>query len=411
MRAIYSLSIIIYTGLIQVVSLFGHKAKLWVAGRKGWQNKLNGKFSSEDKVIWIHCASLGEFEQGRPVIETLKTRIPDCKLLVTFFSPSGFEIRKNWPVADYICYLPPDLTWNVSKFLKLARPYMALFIKYEFWNNYISALYEENIPLFLVSGIFHRSQHFFKWYGGFFRKILNKFDHIFVQDEESLELLSGIGISRISVTGDTRFDRVTRIAATSKKITLVEKFRGAENVFLAGSSWKQDEEIIVRYINNYPNKMKWIFAPHETDKANIDRLENMIKVRTTRYSAGVEDLSGARVLIIDIIGILSSAYRYAHIAAVGGGFGKGIHNILEPACWGLPVLIGPNNNRFREARDLLRLKGAFCFSDYDQFCETMENLLTDMDFYKAASETTRNYIAKNKGATEKTVDLILGKRY
>jgi 3-deoxy-D-manno-octulosonic-acid transferase len=411
MRALYTLSIIFYTGLIHLVSLFGRKASLWVHGRKEWQDRLSHVFSSEDKVIWIHCASLGEFEQGRPVIEMLKNRLTGYKILITFFSPSGYEIRKGWPGADFICYLPADLPWNVSKFIKLVRPALVIFIKYEFWNNYISVLYERNIPLFLVSGIFHRGQYFFRWYGGFFRRILNKFDHIFVQDEESLELLSGIGLSRISVTGDTRFDRVNQIAANAGRIQLIEKFKGDEKIFIAGSSWRQDEEIICRYINNYPGRLKWIFAPHETEKANIARLMNLLKVKSVKYSDGEAYISDARVLIIDSIGILSSAYRYAYIAAVGGGFGKGIHNILEPACWKLPVLIGPNNNRFKEARELLQLKGAFCFHDYNEFSDIMENLLTDSVLYKAASEMTGSYILKNKGATDKTVGLILGRRY
>ena len=344
---------------IFLASPFNKKIRQWVRGRKGWRRILKDKVKPGDKIIWVHCASLGEFEQGRPIIEKLKERTPEYKILLTFFSPSGYEIRKNWPLADYICYLPADTLLNAVQFIDIVNPSTALFIKYEFWNNYLSALYNRKIPFYLVSGIFRPEQHFFKWYGGFFRSILKKFTYIFVQDSISVDLLKKIGIINVSYAGDTRFDRVNQIARETKNLPVVERFKGSERIFLAGSSWRPDEEIISGYINSFPGRMKWIFAPHKVDKNNIERLEKLLKVKVVKYSDSPESFTDARVLIIDNIGILSSAYKYADVAEVGGGFGEGIHNILEPSCWGIPVLFGPNNTKFREANDLISAKGAF----------------------------------------------------
>ncbi|MBA4323464.1 MAG: 3-deoxy-D-manno-octulosonic acid transferase, partial [Odoribacter sp.] len=337
-----------------------HKASLWVAGRRDWSSKLKANIGSSENTIWFHCASLGEFEQGRPVMEMLKEKAPGTKIVLSFFSPSGYEIRKNYRVADFVCYLPADTPGNASEFISIIKPSLAIFVKYEFWNNYITELSKRNIPLYLVSGIFRADQHFFRWYGGFFRKILKKFAHIFVQDTRSADLLKGIGIEDITVAGDTRFDRVNQIAATASGLPVIEKFRGEEKLFLAGSSWKPDEEIIAGVINLNPGMMKWVLAPHEIGKSNIDRLVKLFHTEVVRYSEFKDESAEARVLIIDNIGTLSSAYRYADIAAVGGGFGKGIHNILEPACWGTPVLFGPNYNGFKEAADLISSGGAFC---------------------------------------------------
>jgi 3-deoxy-D-manno-octulosonic-acid transferase len=411
MRVIYSLVIILYTGLIHIASLFNTKASLWVKGRRGWKEKLNGNFNPGDKTIWVHCASLGEFEQGRPVIELIKEKAPEYRILVTFFSPSGYEIRKNWAGADHICYLPPDTNGNAMKFIEIVKPSFVLFIKYEFWNNYISELNKRKIPLFLISAIFRTDQPFFRWYGSFFRNMLRKFTHIFVQDDRSQELLKKIGITEVSVSGDTRFDRVKKIAETAKELPLIETFRNGEKVFIAGSSWHQDEEIISKFINCHPARMKWIFAPHEIERANIARLESLITVKCERYSGPGENLADARVLIIDNIGMLSSIYRYASVAAVGGGFGKGIHNILEPACWGIPVLFGPEHLKFREATELLEKGGSFCFRNYEDFERIFEKLSSDKELYETASETAKNYILNNIGATEKIVALITGGRY
>ncbi len=367
MKLIYNLGILLFTALTYLVSPFNSKASLLIKGRKGWADRIKKSIKPGDASVWIHCASLGEFEQGRPIIEAIKKEMPEIKVVLTFFSPSGYEIRKNYPLADCIIYLPPDTSRNALNLLKLVNPEFVIFVKYEFWNNYISAIHNNNIPLYLISSIFRPEQHFFKWYGSFFRNMLKKFTRIFVQDKLSFVLLSGIGLENVSLAGDTRFDRVVQIAATAREIPQLEQFRGSEKLFLAGSSWKQDEEIIARYINSFPDKMKWVFAPHEIDKQNIDRLEKLFKVRTVRFSEFNEESSGARVLIIDNIGMLSSAYKYAYIAAIGGGFGKGIHNILEPACWGIPVMFGPHHKKFKEAVDLIKENGAHEFQFVQYF--------------------------------------------
>jgi 3-deoxy-D-manno-octulosonic-acid transferase len=407
MGVIYNIIIAIYIVLIRIVSPFNEKARHWVNGRKGWQKDLRSKIAGNESVIWVHCASLGEFEQGRPVIEMLKKKLPGKRLLVTFFSPSGYEIMKHWPVADHICYMPADTPANASRFINIVKPEMVIFIKYEFWNNFITTIHKRHIPLYLVSAVFRPGQYFFRWYGGFFRKQLKKFSKIFVQDNDSCDLLGSIGISNVITSGDTRFDRVAQIADAAREIALIEEFRGNEKVFLAGSSWPADEEIIAGYINENPARMKWIFAPHEIDTANIKRLESLLGVKTVRYSDPGNGLADARVLIIDNIGLLSSAYRYAYVAEVGGGFGKGIHNILEPACWGIPVIFGPDHKKFREANELLLLGGAFTFSSREEFNATLDRLLSEMNFYKAAALTTKKFIADNKGVTGIIVDAII----
>lgn len=359
-----------------------------------------------EKYIWMHCASLGEFEQGRPVIEAIKKEMPHSKIIITFFSPSGYEIRKNYQHADIICYLPSDTPRNAEKFISLIKPVLVIFVKYEFWHNYISVIRREGIPLLLISAIFRREQHFFKWYGSFFRKIVGNFTEIYVQDQQSADLLRGIGIERVTAAGDTRFDRVLEIAGTARVIPQLESFRGGERMFLAGSSWKPDEEIIARYINSFPGKMKWIFAPHEIDRENIDRLFKLFSVKCVRFSEYNNEAEDARVMIIDNIGMLSSAYRYAYIAAVGGGFGKGIHNILEPACWGIPVLFGPNHKKFREALDLIKLGGAKPFKSYDDFKSILDRMLSDDNLYRKSAESARKYVRENSGATQKIMSGI-----
>jgi 3-deoxy-D-manno-octulosonic-acid transferase len=399
MRVIYNAGIFFYSAIAWIAAPFNQKARAWVNGRKNWYDKLKQKIIPGEKYIWIHCASLGEFEQGRPVIESLKKERPASHILLTFFSPSGYEIRKDYPLADIICYLPSDTPRNAEKFISLVNPSIAILVKYEFWDNFISALYRKRIPLYLISGIFRNKQNFFKWYGGFFIKILGKFTRIFVQDNESASLLGKIGITNVTVAGDTRFDRVAEIAAGTKEIPQIALFRGDQKLFLAGSSWKQDEEIIARYVNLYPEKMKWVFAPHEIDRENIERLEKLFTVESVRFSEFDENSADARVMIMDNIGLLSSAYRYAAIAAVGGGFGKGIHNILEPACWNIPVLFGPNYDKFREASDLINLGGAKSFKDYSGFEDIFNKWISDPLLYQKAASQAGTYVNKNRGAT------------
>ena len=409
MKLLYNVGILIFSALAYIISPFNSKASLWVNGRKKWAEKIADKIKPGDRVIWMHCASLGEFEQGRPVIEAIKKELPEFKIMLTFFSPSGYEIRKNYDKADCISYLPADSLQNASKFIDLVRPEIVIFVKYEFWNNYISELYKKKTPLYLISGIFRPEQHFFSWYGSFFRKMLMKFEKIFVQNQQSLDLLLSIGITKVSLAGDTRFDRVMQIAGSARDIPVLEQFRGSEKLFLAGSSWKPDEEIIAEYINRFPDKMKWVFAPHEIDKSNIDRIENLFQVKCVRFSAFRDDSANARVLIIDNIGMLSSAYRYAYIAAIGGGFGKGIHNILEPACWGIPIIFGPNHKKFREAVDLINEGGAKSFRTFDDFQKILDNWLTDKEKYSFSVEVAGEYVRRNTGATDTIMKEIAGK--
>lgn len=409
MKVLYNLGILIFSALARLAAPFNSRASLFVEGRKKWAEKIAEKIKRGDRVIWIHCASLGEFEQGRPVIEAIKKEMPSFKVLLTFFSPSGYEIRKNYSYADCVSYLPSDTPANAEQFIDLVRPEYVIFVKYEFWNNYISVLDKNRIPLYLISGIFRKGQHFFKWYGSFFRSMLKKFEKLYVQDQNSLDLLSGIGIKNVILAGDTRFDRVVQIAGTAKVIPQLELFRGTEKLFLAGSSWKPDEEIIAEYINMFPGKMKWVFAPHEVDKSNIDRLQSLFKVKTIRFSEFSEIDADARVLIIDNIGMLSSAYRYAYIAAIGGGFGKGIHNILEPACWGIPVVFGPKYENFKEAVDLLKEGGAKSFLTFNDFRKIMDLLLSDEKSYTISAGIASNYVKENAGATEIIIKEILQK--
>lgn len=399
MRYIYNIGILIYRTAAWLFTPFNPKVRLWFRGQRQCWDFLERKVIRGERYIWIHCASLGEFEQGRPVIEAIKKDKPWYKVVLTFFSPSGYEIRKEWPLADVICYLPADTPSNARRFISLVNPEKVIFVKYEFWNNYITELNSRKIPLFLISGIFRPSQHFFRWYGGFFRSILRKFTRIYVQDKASMELLGAAGLDNYSFAGDTRFDRVLQIASEGRVIPQIESFRGRERIFLAGSSWKPDEDIIIRYINKYPGKLKWIFAPHEIGEENISRLERMLTVPAVRFSAYTPEAASARVMIIDNIGMLSSAYRYAFLAEVGGGFGKGIHNVLEAACWGVPVVFGPEHKKFREAVGLIKEGGAASFSDYEGFEALLDGWLGNEDHYRRSSEIAREYVKNNSGAT------------
>lgn len=400
MKTIYTILIAFYGLMAAIASLFSVKARRWVRGRRGWRNRLRLFRKGEDKVVWLHCASLGEFEQGRPLIERIRSKRTGWKVVVTFFSPSGYEVRKDYKGADVVMYLPSDVPGNVRYFLGKVEPDLVLIVKYEFWYNYLSALKKRGIPTYLVSGIFRPGQYFFRWYGGFARRMLSVFTRIFVQNEQSGLLLSSIGYNRCTVTGDTRFDRVSQIAAAARDLPVIEQFRSGENLFVAGSSWEEDEDIIIRFINGNPGAMRWVIAPHEPDEAHLRRIESKVTAGTVRYSLFDGGSTDSRVMIIDNIGILSSAYRYASMAAVGGGFGRGIHNILEPACWGIPVLFGPNHDKFREAHQLIERGGARSFNNYDTFAAIVEKYLSDKTAIQAAGEACSAYIAENEGATE-----------
>jgi 3-deoxy-D-manno-octulosonic-acid transferase len=402
MTFIYKSGIFIYSVLIYFFSVFNEKAKLFVKGRKNWEKNLVQKIDSKAKYIWFHCSSLGEFEQGRPVIEELKAQFPQYKIALTFFSPSGFEIRKNYPLADVVVYLPMDTKRNASAFLNIVKPEKAFFVKYEFWYFYISELRKRNIPLYIISAIFSENQQFFKntpW-GLWYRKMLFQVEHLFVQNEKSGELLKNIGLSNFTVSGDTRFDRVAAIAQGSKEMPIVEKFRGNSLLIVAGSTWKPDEELLAEFINQSSN-IRFIIAPHEVSANNINRIHQLLKKPAISFSKVTEsEIDRFQVLIIDSVGLLSSLYRYGNIAYIGGGFGVGIHNILEAATFGLPVIFGPNYKRFKEAVDLTSLGGSVSISNSNELRQALNKLIMDENALKKASEICRNYVTKNVGSTK-----------
>ncbi len=401
MKYIYSLGILIYNILIGIASLFNDKASGMIKGRKETFGKIREHISKSDRVIWFHCASLGEFEQARPVIEKLKSEQPSIKILITFYSPSGYNIRYNYDKADCIVYLPADSPSNAYRLIRMARPEKAVFVKYEFWYNYLSALQRNNIPVYLISGIFRPSQPFFRWYGGYFRRILGGFTHLYVQDTGSGELLKKFGLENYSVSGDTRFDRVMAISSSSSEIEAIRSFREGSILIVAGSSWQQEEEMLAGYINNAESNIKLIIAPHIIDAPNISRIEDMFGVPCMKYSE-IDNIipASVRVLIIDSIGMLSSVYRYADLAVIGGGFGKGIHNILEAATWAVPVIFGPRYKKFREATDLIKLGGAKAFYDYAGFVNIISSLVSDPDKIKESGIICLEYVKSNQGATD-----------
>lgn len=379
------------------------------------QWKTNGilreKIDRNAKYIWFHASSLGEFEQGRPLIEKIKAEHPEYKILLTFFSPSGYEVRKNYGGADVVCYLPFDTPYRVKKFLDLSKPVMAIFIKYEFWDNYLSELKRRNIPVYIVSAIFRKEQLFFKWYGGMYRKVLSYFTHIFVQDDASRELLSKYGVTNVSVFGDTRFDRVQDVYKNTKQIPMVELFvnnNRSDNqlTMVAGSSWQQDEEVYLNYFNEHP-ELKLIIAPHEIHKDHLMHIESMLKRPSIRLSEATEkDIKGKSCLIVDSFGLLSSIYRYGDLAYIGGGFGAGIHNVLEAAVYGIPVIFGPKYQKFKEARDLLQVGGAFSITDEKTFESKMEELSTYRDLLDAAGAAAGDFVKSNIGATNRIIASI-----
>ncbi len=402
MNAFYRLSIALFSLLIRLASPFNLKARQIHAGRRRVFPELKTKIKHDRPIIWIHCASLGEFEQGRPVIEAIKRQHPEYQIFLTFFSPSGYEIRKNYELADYIFYLPADTRQNARKLIELVRPELVFFVKYEFWFHYISELKQRNIPLYLVSAIFRENQLFFKkspW-GKWYRQMLFGFRHFFVQDEQSVQLLRQIGIGQVTRAGDTRFDRVAEIARNGKLLPLVEKFKGSSQLVVAGSTWKPDEELLAEYIHTYP-EVKFIIAPHETKRSNVDRLINLLKTPVICYTEATEDsVMNKQVLIVDTIGLLSTIYRYADLAYIGGGFGVGIHNTLEAAIFGMPILFGPNYLKFREATNMAKLGVAFPISDYSSLKSSLNDLLPDTEKRELISKKCIEFTRQNLGATQ-----------
>lgn len=402
MRFLYNILISFAGFLLKIIALFVPKIKLFVFGRKTVFDDLANKIKPSDKTIWFHAASLGEYEQGLPVIEKIKIQYPNHKIVITFFSPSGFEVRKNNQVADCTVYLPLDSIKNAKKFVKIVHPEMVFFIKYEYWYNYLNELKSNNIPIYLISGIFREKQAFFKWYGGFYRKCLSCFDYFFVQNENSKKLLQTIGYKNVAVSGDTRFDRVSDILLKDNRLDFIEQFKDNSLTIVVGSSWEKDENLIVNYINNCTKNVKFIIAPHNIKEQQIRNLKNQITKKTVLFSEKMnENLADYDVFIIDTIGILTKIYSYADIAFVGGGFGNpGVHNILEPATYGLPIVIGPNFSHFAEAIDLVHLNGCISISNQNQLNEAFDNLIENENFRITKGNICATFVQKNKGATE-----------
>ncbi|MFO7668198.1 MAG: glycosyltransferase N-terminal domain-containing protein [Bacteroidales bacterium] len=409
MRIFYDIGIGLYYLAALMISPWNRKAKQWIGGRRGWRKPLEKAFQPGDRVVWVHCASLGEFEQGRPVIETLKERCPDQKILLSFFSPSGYEKRKDYPLADHVMYLPLDTARNARKLIDSLSLEMVLFIKYEFWFHFLTRLGKKGVPVYLVSGIFRPDQVFFRWYGGWYRRFLDTFTHIFVQQEPSLRLLKEHGFDRVSVAGDTRFDRVMQLAQSGYSNPAMESFAAHARVIVAGSTWEPDEQLLEEAYHELPLDLKWIIAPHELSAGHLEKLQKRFPGSILFTLSGSEIPPETRVVIVDTIGHLSQLYRYGTLAYIGGGFGKGIHNILEAATFGLPVLFGPNFRKFSEAVELSERGGAFIVSGRTELLSTVHQQLGNPNLLKTTSEIASNYVSERLGATSKIVQKVCKK--
>ncbi|MFB9108784.1 3-deoxy-D-manno-octulosonic acid transferase [Flavobacterium gyeonganense] len=408
MLFLYNLLIIISGFFLKIIALFSPKMKLFIDGRKNVFALLKEKINPEDKTIWFHSASLGEYEQGLPVIEKIKEKYPAHKIIVTFFSPSGYEVRKNNNVADITIYLPLDTKSNAKQFLKLVHPELAFFIKYEFWLNYLNELKKLKTPTYLISGIFRDNQMFFKWYGGFYRKALETFTYFFVQNENSKVKIEAIGFQNVIVSGDTRFDRVNAILERDNSLEFIEAFKKNQPTIIIGSSWPKDETILIEYINQAAASVKFILAPHNIKAEQIENLKKAITKQTVLFSEKEnKNLADYNVFIIDTVGLLTKIYSYGTIAYVGGGFGNpGIHNILEPATFGIPIVIGPNYSKFAEAIELVNLGGCMIVSDKEKLKQIFDRLLSDQNFLSEKGKICRSYIQNNKGATSTIINTI-----
>ena len=399
----YNIVIYIYLIGVAIASCFNKKVKKMWAGERQALKVLREKVDPNARYIWFHAASLGEFEQGRPLMEYLRKTHPEYKILLTFFSPSGYEVRKNYEGADITCYLPLDTIRNARRFLRAIKPVMAFFIKYEFWYNYLHILQHRGIPTYSVSSIFRPDQIFFQWYGKGYGRVLKCFTHFFVQNIESKNLLAKLDIHDVEVVGDTRFDRVLQIKEASKQLPIVEKFtENTSKVFIAGSSWLPDEEVFLKYFNLHKD-WKLIVAPHVIGEDHLAQIFELLKDRrVVRYTEATEEnVKDAEVLIIDCFGLLSSIYHYGTISYVGGGFGVGIHNVLEAAVWDIPVIFGPNNKRFQEAQGLIMAGGGFEINDYQSFRDLMMRFETDEMFLQTSKKHAGEFVKGRAGATEK----------
>ncbi|MBR3725619.1 MAG: 3-deoxy-D-manno-octulosonic acid transferase [Bacteroidales bacterium] len=411
MRGLYTLGIWIYYLGVRVAALWGGKARQMVEGWRQTFGRLAMAPVGKEKTAWFHSSSLGEFEQARPVLESFRRQHPDFKICVTFFSPSGYEVRKNYPEADFVCYLPMDTPSNASQFVNLLRPTVAFFVKYDYWFNYLEQLRRRDIPTYLFSAIFRPDHYFFKWYGGWFLGHLQHcFTHLFVQNEESVKLLQSHGVPHCSLAGDTRFDRVHAIAQTATSNSEIEKFLAMNTggkVLLAGSSWEPDEAHIKHYLDHAGEGIVLIIAPHVISESHINYIEELFgRQQCVRYSH-LQDAQGShRVLIIDNIGMLSSLYRYSHVAYIGGGFGRGIHNILEAVTFGKPVVFGPNYHKFKEACDMIDRGGGFSYNSYPQLQECLDTLFNNEEKYNASVSVCKQYMEENLGSTEQIMDKV-----
>jgi len=414
LHLLYNFLIHAYSFIISIIAPFNSKAKFWVEGRKDIFERL-GSASLTNRgsasLAWFHCASLGEFEQGRPVIEAFRLKYPSYKILVTFFSPSGYEIRKNYTGADFICYLPADTSQNAQKFIEILKPSIVFFVKYEFWRNYLTELEKQHIPVISFSAIFRPNQLFFKYYGGFFREILTKFKHILVQNQESFDLLKSIDIQQITLAGDTRFDRVKQIVDAKKDIPIAERFKANRQILMVGSAWQTDMEVLITLMNLLKNDstLTFVIVPHEIHREEIMAWQKQIESKSICFSEVKNDtkLIDYQVLIIDNIGMLSSLYQYADFAFIGGSFDKGLHNILEAATFGMPIFFGNKAyHKFQEAVDLVNLGGAYAVESTDDLGEMLNDLRLDKVKKKKTDKISQNYVLQNIGATEKVMSVV-----
>ena len=416
MLFIYNLIVVLADFILKIVALFNKKISLFVEGRKPVFKILSNKIKAYDKTIWFHAASLGEYEQGLPVMERMKSRFPNHLIVLTFFSPSGYEVRKNNTIADVTVYLPMDSQSNVAQFMKIVRPDMAFFIKYEYWPNYLNALQNKEIATYLISGIFREKQVFFKWYGGFYRNALNAFEHFFVQNSNSKELLLQLGKTNVSVSGDTRFDRVTEILKQNNELDFIEEFKNNTLTIVIGSSWPKDEALLVKYINT-TNNVKFIIAPHNINMDQIANLKNQISKKSILFSSyntnemDASKLADYEVFIIDTIGILTKIYSYADIVYVGGGFGNpGVHNILEPATFGVPIVIGPNYSHFAEAIALVKMEGCISINNQEELNESFDKLIQNEGVRLEKGHICSTFVEMNKNASETIMNYIIQKK-
>ncbi|RAK02976.1 3-deoxy-D-manno-octulosonic-acid transferase [Larkinella arboricola] len=408
LAALYTTSIRLYQATLQIAARFHLKARLAVQGRTGWIKQINAKLADNTAPIaWFHAASLGEFEQGRPVMETFRQQYPGYKILLTFFSPSGYEVRKNYAGADFIFYLPFDTPENARRFVEMVNPAIAFFIKYEFWYNYLRELKSRQVPVLSFSAIFRPDQIFFKPYGGFYRSFLHFFDHILVQNQESVDLLKGIGITQVTLAGDTRFDRVKQVADARKEIPVARDFKDGKPLLVIGSAWQADMDVLITFLNRFDRPLKVIIAPHEIHNDEIERWRSQLPGQTVRFSeaANHSSLQPFNQLIIDNIGMLSSLYQYGEFAYIGGAFGKGLHNILEAATFRMPLFFGPNYGKFQEAVDLVKAGAAFPVTDSASLETVFRRLYEDPS---KASAISGDYVTQNTGATSKVMDVVNG---